>query len=476
MYSKKQRYYFLITLSFIILFFLYLPSFEAIPFWDDLAFIFGENGAVAKINNPFLYWSDSSGVTKAWPLSYSILWILFKIFGHKYFMYQYVALLVHGVNAIIVERLFRREDIPYPIFGALIFLFHPLHVETLSWTIQLNTTLAFTFYFISLHQLLDFTKYKTKKPLIISFLFFFFSIATKNIATPLIIIFVFILRKRGSFNKALVALLVLPYVLSSIYFSIKTLHGIETSYIEKQHSIGHDSATVNVENNSSENIIKNIADKISQKYILLAMNFQFYIEKFLLPINQVFVYPKWKFISVTGLVDIFLFSLVFLVFSFRKIGSYTFSHNVKKSFWFFFFSFLPFSGIVYIPFMKYSYVAGHWAYFMVVGLTGLMLSLIQLLEKMIKSNRIITISLSLFISFLAFQTFKYVNIVSDPEELLEKTIQQNPREIFLYTYLSKIYISYEDYQMARESLYRGLFVDPDNAEIILSLIKLKGKR
>lgn len=482
-YVTNAKYHILIFTSFLTLFILYLPSLLSGPFWDDNLFIFSSVAPIVKANSPLIFWSKTSSLSKAWPLGYSIYWIIFKFFAHNYVVYKYLAIFFHFINAVLIERLFKKEKIAFPVIGALIFLFHPLNVETVSWIIQLNSIFALLFFLGSLHFFLGFAAKKQWPIYAVSVVLFFLSMATKSIAVCFPILFLIILIKRQQNTILKKIILIIPFVLISINFSSETIRGINSSNMEKRFSTIHNESTLLSTSKQETIIVKpiwsslaNIMDKISMKLIITSQNFIFYAGKFILPINQIFMYPKWKLASFFNTIPMIFLLMTIAIAALGKFHRYKIPSKQRKSLIFFILCFIPISGIVYIPYMKYSYVADHWSYFPIIGLTALFLSSIGHFSETVKKQKIAHAFLVIFVLFLAFQTYNYSKIFNNQETLLEKNLTINPGELFLYKFLAQIYRKSGNIKMMRITLERARTIAPDDGEIITSLMYIRKKK
>lgn len=74
-FSKMIKYRNLI--SFIFYIFIFSSIFFSGFFWDDYSFIF-ESKKFLTATNPFLFWSENSTYSKAWPLGYSFFGFYLK--------------------------------------------------------------------------------------------------------------------------------------------------------------------------------------------------------------------------------------------------------------------------------------------------------------------------------------------------------------------------------------------------------------
>lgn len=152
-------------------------------------------------------------------LVHAVAWFLFEnnSGGH-----HLINIIFHLLNGILVyqigKRFFKEESIAS--IGALIFLLHPIQVESVAWISELKNILSTSFYLGGLVFYLNYKDHSKKKDLLVCFLFFVFGCLSKSavVVFPLIllIIDVFIEKKielRFLWNK-------LPFLVVSIFIGI----------------------------------------------------------------------------------------------------------------------------------------------------------------------------------------------------------------------------------------------------------------
>jgi len=179
--KKIENERWLLLTFFIIATAVFFTSFLNLDFfWDDERFVF-LNPSVLQAKSFLYFWNYKSEFFKSWPIGYSIFWILIKYAPtQSLFFYKFLNIFFHALNAFLVHRLVKTFHFPYPFFLALIFLIHPLQVESVSWIFQLLTILSFTFFILSLLLFIKFIQNKNWFMLTSSFIFFLFSLWTKS--------------------------------------------------------------------------------------------------------------------------------------------------------------------------------------------------------------------------------------------------------------------------------------------------------
>jgi hypothetical protein len=198
--SKLKQYNLFFPTVLVGLLLVYLPSIGSLPFGDDFFYIFN-NYHIKDQPNPFVYWNINSDSYKSWPMTYSLIWVLFKIFGSKFYLYRVFNILIHILNAYILKSVLETKNIRYSKTFTLLFLLHPLCFESIFWIFQIKTISATFFLLASYKFLLKYDERSKSFDYIISFLSFLISITFKNVA--IFIPFLFRLLVESKVSKVL---------------------------------------------------------------------------------------------------------------------------------------------------------------------------------------------------------------------------------------------------------------------------------
>lgn len=451
---KKLNFRYICTFLAIILgvFAIYFKALSSAPFGDDFGFVFHAD-AITKSPHPFVYWFTNTDLSRSWPLTYSIFWSLYKLFGEKFVYYKIINLFIHLLNGFLVLKIFQKLGIKYWFLAVLIFLAHPMNVESIVWIFQLKTLLSVTFFLCSYLFFLDFMKDRSGNQIVGALVFFMLSMLTKITAIMMPILFLIHLLKEGSFTRKKSALIVLPFfivALLSAYTSIEGTVGYSRLELNKNQTF-HEQAFSPIRpviNHSA--ILKAVAQKPDNGFngvigyfnvfsfetlmikIGIAMNATvFYVRKFFAFDNFYPIYPNLNFRELMPIINIIIFMVLVVICIF--FGGFSF---IPISFYLL--AIFPVAGIFYVPYMKNSYVADHWCYLGLIGLCGTFACIFERLMRKIKVRKVALICVGLFITFLSIRTYLYSTEFADQESLFAKNLKINPTSNILYEYLLPI--------------------------------------
>jgi Flp pilus assembly protein TadD len=139
--------------------------------WDDPEMVF-KNKDVQNMNLKALFTNHYVGnYVPVTMLVHSIAWLFFENndTGH-----HVLNILLHLVNGLLLYKLGRElfKNNTIAGIGVIIFLLHPLQVESVGWISELKNILSTTFYLLSILSYLKYTRAKTSGAYLLSILYF----------------------------------------------------------------------------------------------------------------------------------------------------------------------------------------------------------------------------------------------------------------------------------------------------------------
>lgn len=179
------------------------------PFvWDDIDYII--NAPETHSLNPLVLFGNNifNNSNQYRPFVISYFSILYHLFGTIQFFYHAIQLSIHITNSILVYRLFIFfMDVPLALFFSLIFLIHPMQVESVSYIASSGGAICFLLGTSSL--LLRMQKNQTTKKTFLSYTLLLACLLTKESGLLFIIVFLlftYIWRKRDFLKASIINL------------------------------------------------------------------------------------------------------------------------------------------------------------------------------------------------------------------------------------------------------------------------------
>jgi protein O-mannosyl-transferase len=349
----------------------YLPALWGGFIWDDEIMV--SNSQVIKSSRGLYYIWCTTTLPDFFPLTYTSLWVEWRLWGMHPLGYHFTNILLHALSAVLFWRVLKRLRVPGAWLAAAIFAVHPVNVESVAWIAERKNTLAMFFYALSV--LLFLRWYQGAKvapkggtasegpPSLLSsilhppssyrygaaWFFFLLALLSKTAVAPLpvvLLLCIWWLRKKVG-GRDLLAL--------APFFGLALVLGLVTVWFQYQRAIGPD-------------VVQ--AAGFAGRLATAGCAVWFYLGKVLLPVDLAFVYPRWEidprspvvYLPGLGLVACFVVLWLYRQ-SWGRAGLFGMGYFVLLL--------LPILGFLNIYFQAYSLVADHWQYFAMIGVIAL---------------------------------------------------------------------------------------------------------
>jgi len=109
---------------------------------DDL--LLTENAIIKSPNGLAEFWLTDHA-TDYWPVTNSVLWVEWRLWGMDPTGYHAVNLALHVADALLLWLVLHRLSIPGAYAAALLFAVHPVNVESVAWISSLKNVLSLFF-------------------------------------------------------------------------------------------------------------------------------------------------------------------------------------------------------------------------------------------------------------------------------------------------------------------------------------------
>lgn len=362
-----NKYY--IYIIFIIYFLVNIGLLNNYPFSIDHEYWLTK---VRHIPNPLYSWLPWSPYYKSWPLTYTILWTYLKVFGESVVYLRFFNLIIHFLNFLVFHNIVKKMDgiKKYTRPLSLLFLFAPVSVLTISWGFQIKTLLAVLFLLLAVNKCYSKNAFKSRDHILI-FLLFFLSLMSKVVAILFPIYYLFHFKKEIK-SKTAFKVSFLSLAMTAIIVGLLNIKGVayfvqEADIIKKElfeehkekpitHSDIKDQNITNEIKISTQSYIASISSlsKIRDKQIVAVQNFG----RLLLESIGVFQYHPFYEENQETLKRNSIYIYTALGVLLLTFGIFRFN----SQFILIVCLFIPISGYLYVPYMKYSFSSDHWFY------------------------------------------------------------------------------------------------------------------
>jgi Flp pilus assembly protein TadD len=369
-----------------------------------------------------------------WPLTWTFLWIQWHLWGAATLGYHLVNLLLHLASALLIWRVLERLGLRWGWLAALIFIVHPLAVESVAWISEVKNTLSLPLYLLAFDAWLSADEAKPHAYLRCVLLYLAAMLAkTTTIVLPLVLL-LYCWWKRGRVTRV-EFLRILPFLAIAAILGLVTIHAQGAMAARRPF---HESLTT--------------------RLLDAGACVVFYLHKFLLPLHLDPLYPQRGhgpaviLAALTG-------ALLIVLLAVLARSRIPWGRHVVFALGFFLLNLLPVCGL--IPVGGASWVADHHAYLPMIGLIALAVLALQSLHDRFPRARLPEFALiALLAAGLALASHAYSAVFASNQALWAYVTTQNPRSALAQNNLGYELLLQGQFTPARQLFLTAIRLDP----------------
>ncbi len=215
-----------------------------------------------------------------WPLTWTSLWLEWRIWGDRAWGYHATNVALHLAAALLLWRTLRRIGVPGAWLAGLLFAIHPVAVDSAAWISERKNTLSGVLFLGSIHAWIGFDEEGRRRDFWAALLLFLLALLAKTSVVMLPVVLLGIaLYRRGAVRRADV-IRALPF------FALSLALGSITAWFQWSRAMGQ---TVLPE--------RGVAERVGGAAWALAS----YLKTAFLPVGLSSVYPDWPFAPTSPL-------------------------------------------------------------------------------------------------------------------------------------------------------------------------------
>ncbi|HET9327781.1 MAG TPA: tetratricopeptide repeat protein [Candidatus Eisenbacteria bacterium] len=397
-------------------------------------------------------WLDPHAIQQYYPILHTVFWLEHKLWGLNPIGFHAVNILLHALNAFLFWRLLVQLRLPNRAawVGALLFVVHPVHVESVAWITEMKNTLSLAFALASALAWLrwaglteDASRAGRTGQLVISYVWFAMALLSKSVTVTVpVALLIISWWKRGRWDRRDWALA--PLMVAAAFFALLTIH-------------------LESENVGTSRLPLELT--LAQRVLLAGRALWFYASKLALPIDLSFVYPRWQldpgswwmWLFPLGAVGV----LAALLLLHRRIGR---GPAAAVLIWSAMLG--PMLGFFDIFWFRYGDVSDHFQYhasLAPLAMAGLGLAMLAVtLERFWKRAGIVLVAAIL--STLLALSWERVRVFRDSRTLWTETVRRNPEAWLAWNNLGRITLDDGRYEEAEPMLRRAIAIDAGQHE------------
>lgn len=403
----------------------YGPALGGEFLWDDTDWI-RDNETLRSWTGLARIWCEPGAVIQYYPLTYTSWWLDAQLFGLDLTVMHVENVLLHALSALLFGRLLQRLGLPFGFVAALVFLLHPVHVESVAWLVERKNTLSTVLYLLTAHVWLSWLDEPRPRTLVLASTTFALALLAKTatLMLPVVLAAIAIWRHRAADSDTpstrSVGRGLLPFAALTLGFAALTI------VMERgEGAVGHDWALT-----------------LPERLALLGQNVAFYAGRLLWPADLAFVYAKWEIGAGTALgwlpTILLLAVLAFGVLAILRGRSRT-TLAASLAILTFVANLLPVSGLVDFYYLRYAFAADHFQYLPSLGPIALVAcGGLTLFGRTARSRTIATAVALVIVAVLGALTWRRAHLFSNLEQLWHATIAAEPEAWLAHTCLGNL--------------------------------------
>lgn len=419
----------------------YYPAWRGGMVWDDDRHV--TSVGLQSVEGLGRIWFDLGATQQYYPLAHSVFWIEHRLWGEATLGYHVVNILLHGMASILVFVILRRLRVPGAALAAVVFAFHPVHVESVAWITELKNTLSGVFFLAAALAYLRFDRDRGWRPYAAAAALFCLALLSKSVTATLpgvLLVVFWWQRGRLEWRRDIAPLL--PFV------AVGASAGIFTAWVERTY-IGAQGAEFHL--------------TALERGLLAGRVIWFYLGKLFWPADLVFVYPRWEISAAAAWQYLYPLGVVAVFAALWSIRARTRAP---------FAALLAFAGILFpvlgflnvFPF-RFSFVADHFQYLASIPVIALVSAGAATLAKRLAPRAaglilLLTLALGATLGALTWsQSRQYLDALT----LYRATLQRNPSSWLAHGNLGAM-LRTTDPEQALAHLAEAVRLKPDLVE------------
>jgi protein O-mannosyl-transferase len=339
------------TILVVAAFLVYFPTLHGDWLWDD-NFLVRFNPLMAEAGGWWKFWFAPPG-PEYLPLSSTLEWVLWRVFGDHTLPFHVVSIALHLASAFLLWRLLARLGLRLAWLGALLFLVHPLAVESVSWISELKNTLSLPLLLLCLLFWLDYDE--RPRPAVYSAALLFFLAALLAKTSVVMLPFILLLHawwKHGRVTRE-------KWISVAAFFAGAAVLGLLTIFFQNRWAIGAEPIAIG---------------GLPERAAGAGRALCFYFGKFFWPLNLMPAYPPWNFDPLTPAEFLPWLGIAATGGLLWWERTTAWGRAACLGLGFFVLNLAPVLGFLPMSYMRIAWVADHFTYVAMIGLIGLIVA------------------------------------------------------------------------------------------------------
>ncbi|MCE0521637.1 MAG: tetratricopeptide repeat protein [Methylacidiphilales bacterium] len=398
-------------------------------------------------NDPLQLWKTwfaPGSFIEYYPITETVQMIQWHFWRTESFGYVLTNVILHIVNALLVWRLLGKLGLRYAWLGGLLFLVHPLTVESVAWISELKNTLSLAPFLLAMGAWIDYEENKNARDYWLALGLFGIAMLCKITMSPFpVVILLYAWWKRGR--------VVWGDLRASLpFFVISLVLGLTTQFAGESFASRYPSPPLEI---PISGFLSHLA--------LGGLSSSFYFSKFFWPWKPSPMYVQWRVDpqSLWQFLPWPVFAgVIYLCWKKRR----SWGRHVLLGLGYFFLFLAPFVGFIPISYMMFTWAMDHFLYLPMIGLIGLIVAgLDHAAGQMPRAFRSWGAGAAAIVIFLlALESHSYAKNFASQEALYSYAVRFNPGCPLARENLGRALLKRGDIAGAKDQFEAALQLDP----------------
>lgn len=387
----------------------YFPALHAGYVWDDDVYV-RQNRTLQSLDGLRQIWLDPTRTPQYYPLVFTTFWVEYHLWGLAPFGYHLTNIYLHAVNAILVWLILRRLAGPGAFVAALVFAVHPIHVESVAWISERKNVLSGMFALLAVLQWLGFVETGRRRGYALALLFFGCALLSKTTVIALPVVLPLLAWWKGRTYRWRGIPLLVPFLTFSVGFALVTAW---RENLEAQAGSGL---------------------SLAGRILVAGRALWFYAGKVVWPVHLMTMYPQWQIDTTAAWQYLFPLAAITVPLMLwrarRRFGAGPFiaigAFEVMLA---------PALGLRDFHFMRFSYVADHFAYLPSIAIIALFAAVAARAARGQRDRALVMLAGSIAVMALSALTWSRSGKYLNEGTLWRDNLAQNPSAWGAHAYL-----------------------------------------
>ena len=391
-------------------------------------------------------WFEIGATQQYYPVVHSAFWLFHQLWGRDTLGYHLVSIVLHALSGFLLTVLLRRLAVPGAVLAGVLFVLHPVHVESVAWITELKNTLSGVLYLAAALAYLRFDTSRRRAVYAVALALFLLALLAKSVTAtlPAALLVVF-WWKRGRLDWRRDVLPLAPFFVTGI------LSGLFTAWVERTY-IGAHGGEFNF--------------SFVERVLIAGRATWFYFTTLVWPANLQFIYPRWNVSAGVWWQYLFPAGVAMALAVAWRLRMRT--PTPLAVLLLFVGTLFPALGFVNVFPFRYSFVADHFQYLASMPMLALIAASLTMLGRRLFAARFgaLRAGLVLIALVLGGLTWRQSHLYVDAETLYRETIARNPGAWMAYNNLGSLKLlgSPDQFAEAAALVQEAIRLFPDNPE------------